>query len=132
MTPLEQDVLLGLLDSFLDDSVILEVLKVVQGGKEATVYCCRATEKLGGGLVAAKIYRPREHRKFKNDSVYRQARLTGNSREERAARSGERDLVLGPVEVDVERDLLGAELGARPLLLRRDVAERRCVCLPRA
>ena len=36
MTPLEQDVLLGLLDSFLDDSVILEVLEVVQGGKEAT------------------------------------------------------------------------------------------------
>ena len=43
MTRDEQAVLLGLLESFLDDSVITEVLEVVQDGKEATVFRCVAT-----------------------------------------------------------------------------------------
>lgn len=72
---------------FFKNEMLEEVLYLVKSGKEATVYCCRGGEKIGGGLVAAKIYRPREHRKFKNDTIYRQARLTGNSREERAARN---------------------------------------------
>ena len=78
---------LDALNPFLQNQMLVEVLYLVKSGKEATVYCCRAGEKLGGGLVAAKIYRPREHRSFKNDSVYRQGRLTGESREARAARS---------------------------------------------
>jgi len=75
------------LTPFLSSDTLTDVLYLVKSGKEATVYCCRGGEKIGGGLVAAKVYRPREHRTFKNDSVYRQARLTGNSREERAARN---------------------------------------------
>ena len=84
MTPLEQDVLLGLLDSFLDDSVILEVLEVVQGGKEATVFRCRAAPSTGEQFFAAKVYRPMERRNFKNDTMYQQGRVILNHRTRRA------------------------------------------------
>jgi RIO kinase 1 len=72
---------------FLRNEMLTEVLYLVKSGKEATVFCCRGGEKIGGGLVAAKLYRPRERRTFKNDAIYRQARLTGPDREVRAARN---------------------------------------------
>lgn len=84
MTPLEQDVLLGLLDSFLDDSVILDVLEVVQGGKEATVFRCRAAPSTGEQYFAAKVYRPMERRNFRNDTTYQQGRVILNHRTRRA------------------------------------------------
>ena len=84
MSPLEQDVLLGLLDSFLDDSVILEVLEVVQGGKEATVFRCRAAPSTGDQFYAAKVYRPMERRNFRNDTTYQQGRVILNQRTRRA------------------------------------------------
>lgn len=84
MTPLEQEVLLGLLESFLDDSLITEVLEVVQGGKEATVFRCRAAPSTGRQFFAAKVYRPMERRNFKNDSVYQQGRVILSSRARRA------------------------------------------------
>jgi RIO kinase 1 len=98
---------LELLDPFFRNDTLAEVLYLVKSGKEATVYCCRGGEKIGDGLVAAKIYRPREHRTFKNDTVYRKARLTGNSREERAARNRSRfglDILFG--------EWVGHEMGA--------------------
>src|SRR5262245_2900745 len=84
MTPLEQEILLGLLESFLDDSLILEVLEVVQGGKEATVFRCRAAPSTGQQYFAAKVYRPMERRNFRNDSVYQQGRVILSSRGRRA------------------------------------------------
>lgn len=84
MTPLEQSVLLDLLDSFLDDSVILEVLEVVQGGKEATVFRCRAAPSTGEQFLAAKVYRPMERRNFRDDSAYQQGRVIVNHRTRRA------------------------------------------------
>jgi RIO kinase 1 len=56
-----------------DQGLISEVLGLLKTGKEASVYCCRATDSLGGGLVAAKVYRARQYR-FRNDAVYQQAR----------------------------------------------------------
>ena len=50
--------------------MITEVIGVVKSGKEATVYCCRGGNPAGAELVAAKIYRSREHRNFKNDAEY--------------------------------------------------------------
>jgi RIO kinase 1 len=47
----------------------------VKSGKEATVYCCRAGARLGGGLVAAKVYRARIVRQFANASTYNAGRL---------------------------------------------------------
>lgn len=84
MTPLEHEVLLGLLESFLDDSLITEVLEVVQGGKEATVFRCRAAPSTGRDYVAAKVYRPMERRNFKNDSIYQQGRVILSQRAKRA------------------------------------------------
>jgi RIO kinase 1 len=84
MTPLEQEVLLNLLESFLDDSLITEVLEVVQGGKEATVFRCRAAPLTGRDFVAAKVYRPMERRNFRNDAMYQQGRVILNARTRRA------------------------------------------------
>lgn len=84
MTRDEQDVLMGLMESFLDDSLILEVLEVVQGGKEATVFRCRAAPSSGERFFAAKVYRPMERRNFRNDGIYQQGRVILNQRSKRA------------------------------------------------
>jgi RIO kinase 1 len=84
MTPLEHEVLLGLLESFLDDSLILEVLEVVKSGKEATVFRCRAAASTGQTFFAAKVYRPMQRRNFRNDSTYQQGRVILSSRGRRA------------------------------------------------
>jgi RIO kinase 1 len=64
----------GLLDAFIGDGSITDVLYVVRSGKEATVYCCRGADASGGGLVAAKVYRPLERRNFHNDAIYQKGR----------------------------------------------------------
>src|SRR3954471_63407 len=84
MTRDEQEILLGLLESFLDDSLILEVLDVLQGGKEATVFRCRAAPSTGRNFFAAKVYRPMERRNFRNDGLYQQGRVILNKRTKRA------------------------------------------------
>jgi RIO kinase 1 len=58
------------------DGVIADVLYRVKGGKEATVYCCRAGRTTGWDLVAAKVYRPSTHRTMRNDWLYRAGRET--------------------------------------------------------
>src|SRR5438094_6264699 len=88
MTRDEQAVLLGLLESFLDDSLITEVLEVVQGGKEATVFRCAAAPSSGDRYYAAKVYRPMERRNFRNDAVYQQGRVILNARSRRAYEKG--------------------------------------------
>jgi RIO kinase 1 len=62
------------LEAFAGDGLISEVLYEVRSGKEATVYCCRGGESSGRDLLAAKIYRPLEHRGFRNDAVYQTGR----------------------------------------------------------
>jgi RIO kinase 1 len=88
MTRDEYDVLLGLLESFLDDSVITEVLEVVKGGKEATVFRCAAAPSSGERFFAAKVYRPMHRRSFHNDAVYQQGRVILNARSRRAYEKG--------------------------------------------
>jgi len=72
------------LDTFSDDGWIAEVLYEVKSGKEATVYCCRADSSKGGSLVAAKVYRARQNRLFKNDAVYQEGREIRDRRMRRA------------------------------------------------
>jgi RIO kinase 1 len=72
------------LDSFFEQGLIDEVLYQVKSGKEATVFCCRAGSSTGEQLVAAKVYRPRERRGFKNDSLYREGTLVLDGRIRRA------------------------------------------------
>ena len=53
---------------------IEDILLMVRGGKEATVYLCTAPEVSDTRLLAAKVYRPRRFRNLKNDHLYREGR----------------------------------------------------------
>jgi RIO kinase 1 len=66
--------LLQSLESLYDQQLITDVLALIKGGKEASVYCCAAHESTGEALLAAKVYRPRMFRQLRNDSMYRQGR----------------------------------------------------------
>ena len=63
------------LGEFYAERWFTDVLYRVQGGKEATVYCCRAHPATGLDLIAAKVFRPRMFRAMKNDSLYKIGRL---------------------------------------------------------
>jgi RIO kinase 1 len=87
MSPEEQELLLSALDGFLDENVISEVLETVRGGKEATVFRCRAGRNGRGGgpaFYAAKVYRPSDRRAFRNDAAYRDGRVILSGRVRRA------------------------------------------------
>jgi RIO kinase 1 len=73
------------LEPFIADGLVAEVLYPIKSGKEATVYCCRAGPRLKADLVAAKVYKPRALRAFRDDSVYREGRVIMNQRDRRAA-----------------------------------------------
>src|SRR5947209_6941606 len=75
------------LAQFLDDGLITEVIRAVKSGKEGTVCCCRAAPALGVELVAAKVYRSRQQRSFRNDAVYQEGRVIGKHREARAVKN---------------------------------------------
>ncbi len=62
------------LGSLYDQQLITDVLAVIKGGKEASVYRCVAHESTGKQLLAAKVYRPRMFRQLRNDKMYRQGR----------------------------------------------------------
>lgn len=66
--------LLDSLGDFYEHQWISDVLRRVKGGKEASVYQCRAGTAIKGDLVAAKVYRPRSLRNLRNDRLYRQGR----------------------------------------------------------
>jgi len=70
------------LGPFFRQKKIVSVLRRVKGGKEANVYCCTAHPDTGLDLIAAKVYRSREFRNLKNDSLYRQGRAVLNTRGE--------------------------------------------------
>lgn len=71
----DQDPVQSALDHFFTEGLISEILYTVKSGKEATVYCCQANPSTGAELLAAKIYRSRNNRGFKNDSVYQEGRV---------------------------------------------------------
>ncbi len=64
------------LGGFWVEQWFTDILFKVKGGKEATVYCCRAHWATGMELVAAKVYRPRMFRAMHNDWFYRIGRTT--------------------------------------------------------
>jgi RIO kinase 1 len=61
------------IEAFIDQGYVDEVIGLIKTGKEASVYLCRAAPAAGCDLVAAKVYRAAQFR-FKNDSVYQEAR----------------------------------------------------------
>ncbi len=66
--------LLDSLRTFYGEGLITDVLALIKGGKEASVYLCRAHPVTGMDLLAAKVYRPRMFRNLRNDTIYRQGR----------------------------------------------------------
>ncbi|MFZ6026147.1 MAG: RIO1 family regulatory kinase/ATPase [Chloroflexota bacterium] len=62
------------LGGFYEQQWISDVLAMVRGGKEASVYQCRGTASTGAPYLAAKVYRPRQLRNLRNDSLYREGR----------------------------------------------------------
>ena len=84
MTRDEQELLLSMLDSFLDSGLISEVMEFVRGGKEATVFRCRAGAGRGAVYFAAKVYRPRQYRRFRDDGDYQNGRVILSARARRA------------------------------------------------
>jgi RIO kinase 1 len=70
----EQGWLLSSLFTFFDEGLITDVLALIKGGKEASVYLCEANPTTGMDLLAAKVYRPRMFRNLRNDKMYRQGR----------------------------------------------------------
>lgn len=67
----EQQFIKQSLESFFDERWIVRVLRNVKAGKEATVYLCEAHPSTGFQYIAAKVYRPREHRAMSNYNFYR-------------------------------------------------------------
>jgi RIO kinase 1 len=82
---LHTDTLDEALEPFINDGLLEAVLYPIKSGKEATVYCCRAGPALHADLVAAKVYKERTFRSFRDDSVYREGRVILDSRARRAA-----------------------------------------------
>jgi RIO kinase 1 len=72
---------------FFDVGLVTDVLHVIKSGKEATVYCCKAGRSVAPELLAAKVYRPRAFRSFKNDAIYQQPRVITDARLARAYRN---------------------------------------------
>ena len=62
------------LGNFYDLQWLTDVLRLVKGGKEASVYQCAADPRIAAEFLAAKIYRPRMFRSLKNDYLYREGR----------------------------------------------------------
>jgi RIO kinase 1 len=72
------------LQELLDDGIIDEVYNQLKTGKEAEVWLVSHR----GEPVAAKLYKEREFRSFKNDAGYKEGREVRNSRTQRAMNKG--------------------------------------------
>jgi RIO kinase 1 len=70
----ESEWLDGSLSGFFEAHWFDDVLRVIKGGKEATVYQCKGNPTTGADYLAAKVYRPRKFRNLKNDYLYREGR----------------------------------------------------------
>lgn len=70
----ERGWLIDSLGSFYDERWFDDVLQIVKGGKEASVYQCKGNATTGAAFVAAKVYRPRILRAIRNDSLYKEGR----------------------------------------------------------
>ncbi len=68
--------ILDSLGIFHDLQWFTDIIRLVKGGKEATVYQCLASpdSAVKGSYLAAKVYRPRRFRNLRKDHIYREGR----------------------------------------------------------
>jgi len=74
------------LDPLVADGIIDEVLTRLKSGKEADIYLVQHA----GEIVAAKVYKERHVRSFKNNAEYKEGRAVRNTRTARAMQKGSR------------------------------------------
>jgi len=81
----ERDWIIDSLGGFYEGHWLDDILRIIKGGKEASVYQCQSSlvNGLQSPFIAAKVYRPRKFRNLKNDFLYREgrARLDENGNE---------------------------------------------------
>jgi RIO kinase 1 len=66
------------LDPFVEEGFIAELVRPLSSGKEATIHLCRAGEFAPGhDLVVLKAYRARDRRDFRNHQTYTAGRVVG-------------------------------------------------------
>ena len=70
----EQAWIVDSLGGFYDQEWVYDVLRLLKGGKEASVYQCSGNPETSAALIAAKVYRPRRFRNLKKDHIYREGR----------------------------------------------------------
>src|SRR5512139_969735 len=76
----------GPLEPLLADGVIEEICGRLKSGKEADLWLVRH----GGEIVAAKVYKQRQARSFRNNAAYKEGRAVRNTRTQRAIDRGTR------------------------------------------
>src|SRR5437764_12161667 len=74
-------------DHFWSEGLVTEILMQCKSGKEATVFVCRGSPRMGTRLLAAKVYRDLRTRAFRKDDAYLHGRSFGKHREDRAVRT---------------------------------------------
>jgi len=62
------------LGNFYDEHWLDDVVRLLKGGKEASVYLCTGNETTQASYLAAKVYRPRMFRQLRKDHQYREGR----------------------------------------------------------
>ena len=72
----EREWIVNSLGLFYELQWFSDVLRLVKGGKEASVYQCIASSNspVDGKFIAAKVYRPRRFRNLRKDHIYREGR----------------------------------------------------------
>ncbi|HEY6001562.1 MAG TPA: RIO1 family regulatory kinase/ATPase, partial [Anaeromyxobacter sp.] len=76
----------GPLETLLADGVIEEICGRLKSGKEADLWLVRHA----GEIVAAKVYKARQARSFRNNAAYKEGRQVRNTRTQRAMDRGSR------------------------------------------
>lgn len=99
----EQSWLLASLGGFYEQHWITDILRLVKGGKEASVYLCASGHSVGTPSLAAKVFRPRNLRNLKNDQLYREGRAVLDE-------DGNRIRDLGMLKAQHNRSVYGEQI----------------------
>ncbi len=81
----------------------LDILHMVKGGKEASVYQCASGHAVNAPILAAKVFRPRQFRNLKKDHLYRLDR-------EVLDEAGNRIVDLGMLKAQRKRSVYGEQI----------------------
>jgi RIO kinase 1 len=99
----EQGWLLASLGAFYEQQWISDILHLVKGGKEASVYLCASGQSVRVPTLIAKVFRPRNLRNLKNDQLYREGR-------EVLDEDGNRVVDLGMLKAQHKRSVYGEQI----------------------